>query len=59
METLLRSKNIQLVHMDRLEYDRNVTLLHTTLDEKNFNRLWNKGQVMAPDDMIALALKEI
>jgi len=59
VEALLRSKNIQLVHMDRMEYDRNVATLHAQLDPLTFEKVWRGGSSMTLEQAIEFALKEI
>ena len=58
VEALLRSKNIQLVHMDRMEYDRNVSTLHAQLDSRTFEKVWRRGSSMTLEQAIEFALKE-
>jgi hypothetical protein len=58
VEALLRSKNIQLVHMDRMEYDRNVATLHAQLDPLPFEKAWRRGSSMTLEQVIEFALKE-
>jgi hypothetical protein len=58
VEALLRSKNIQLVHMDRMEYDRNVATLHAQLDSLTFEKVWRRGSSMTLEQAIEFALKE-
>jgi predicted ATPase/DNA-binding SARP family transcriptional activator len=58
VEALLRSKNIQLVHMDRMEYDRNVATLHAQLDPLTFEKVWKRGSSMTLEQAIEFALKE-
>jgi predicted ATPase/DNA-binding SARP family transcriptional activator len=58
VEAMLRSKNIQLVHMDRMEYDRNVTTLHAQLGPLTFEKAWRRGSSMTLEQSIEFALKE-
>jgi tetratricopeptide (TPR) repeat protein len=58
VEALLRSKNIQLVHMDRMEYDHNVATLHAELDPLTFEKVWRRGASMSLERAIEFALKE-
>jgi non-specific serine/threonine protein kinase len=58
VEALLRSKNIHLVHMDRMEYDRNVSTLHAQLDPLTFEKVWRRGSSMTLEQAIEFALKE-
>jgi non-specific serine/threonine protein kinase len=59
VDALLRSKHIQLVHMDRMEYDRNVSTLHAQLDPLTFEKVSRKGSSMTLEQAIEFALKEI
>jgi hypothetical protein len=45
--------------MDKVEYERNLTLLRTQLDEKVFNKFWAKGHAISFEEAIAFALEEI
>ena len=58
VDALLRSKNIQLVHMDRMEYDHNVATLHAELDPLTFEKVWRRGASMSLERAIEFALKE-
>ena len=58
VETQLSSTGIRLLHLDKIEYDRNVPLLHEKLDEKTLSKFWAKGKVMSLDEAIAFALEE-
>ena len=58
VETQLTLIGIRLLPVDKMEYERNLALLHTKLDEKIFNKSWSKGQAMSLDHAITFALKE-
>ena len=58
VEALLMSKNIQLVHMDRMEYDRNVATLQAQLAPLTFEKVWKRGYSMTLEQAIEFALKE-
>jgi hypothetical protein len=58
VETLLSTIGIRLLYLDKIEYDRNLHLLHEKLDEKTLTKFWAKGAAMSLDDAIALALVE-
>ena len=58
VHALLAARGIQLVHMDRVEYDRNTAFLRTRLDEKSFAQFWGQGRVMTFEQAVAVALKE-
>jgi tetratricopeptide (TPR) repeat protein len=59
VETQLASMGIRLIYMDKMEYERNLTLLRKQLDEKVFNKFWAKGRDMSLDEATAFALEEI
>ena len=48
----------RLLQIDQLEYDRNLALLKTKLDEKTLARFWSKGMAMTREEAIAFALEE-
>jgi len=58
VEAQLSSIGIRLVHMDKIEYERNFALVHGKLDEKNLAKFWARGKAMSLDDAIAFALEE-
>ncbi len=58
VETQLTSIGIQLLFVDKMEYERNLALLHTQLDEKILNKFWFKGKEMTMEQAIAFALEE-
>ena len=58
VETQLVTIGIGLWYMDKMEYERNLTLLVTQLDEKVFDKFWAKGKAMTMEQAIAFALEE-
>jgi non-specific serine/threonine protein kinase len=57
VETQLVSIGIRLLPVDKMEHERNLTLLRTQLDEKILNKFWAKGKAMSLDEAIAFALE--
>jgi len=45
--------------LDRVEYDRDVAVVHAQLDEATFNAAWEEGQKMTKDEALDLALKMV
>jgi hypothetical protein len=45
--------------VDKIEYDRNLTLLQEKLEEKTFARFWAKGMGMTFEQTIEFALEEV
>jgi len=58
VETQLTSIGIRLLFVDKMEYERNLALLRTKLDEKILNKFWTIGKTMSLDDAIVFALEE-
>ena len=58
VETQLSSMGIRLLYLDKIEYDRNLPLLETKLEEKTLNRLRAQGKEMSLEEAIAFALEE-
>ena len=58
VETQLGAMGMRLLPVDKMEYERNLTVLHAQLDEKTLGKLWAKGKSMSLDDGIAFALEE-
>jgi len=58
VETQLATIGVGLWYMDKVECERNLTLLRTQLDEKVFNKFWAKGKAMSFEEATALALEE-
>jgi hypothetical protein len=58
VETQLALMSIQPPFMDKMEYERTVTLLRAKVDEKILARFWEKGKGMSFEDAVAFALEE-
>jgi predicted ATPase/DNA-binding SARP family transcriptional activator len=58
VETQLATIGIGMWYMDKMEYERNLTLLRTQLDEKVFNKFWSKGKKMSFEEAITFALEQ-
>jgi tetratricopeptide (TPR) repeat protein len=58
VETQLTALGMRLLPVDKLEYERNLALLRTQLDEKILNKFWDKGKAMSLQQAISFALKE-
>jgi predicted ATPase len=58
VETQLSLLGIQLLYVDRMEYDRSLTLLREKLDEKAFAKSWTKGKGLTLGQAIAFAQEE-
>ena len=58
IEAQLSAMRLRLLHIDAAEYERTLSLLRTTLDEKTLGELWEKGTGMSFDQAIAFALEE-
>jgi tetratricopeptide (TPR) repeat protein len=58
VETQLASLGIRLLYMDKLEYDRKLTVLQTKLDQQALEKSWEKGNRMSLDQALAFALEE-
>jgi tetratricopeptide (TPR) repeat protein len=58
VETQLAAMGMRLLPVDKMEYEHNLALMRTKLDEKVFGKVWAKGKAMSLDDAIALALEE-
>jgi tetratricopeptide (TPR) repeat protein len=59
VEAQLAAIGIRLSHMDQLEYERNLALVRTKLDEKTLTKFWEKGKRMSFDEAVAFALEEL
>jgi predicted ATPase/DNA-binding SARP family transcriptional activator len=57
VEKQLSSFGIRLLHLDRIEYDRNLSLLFEKLDEKTLARFWAKGKGISLEQAIAFAME--
>jgi len=58
VETQLSAVGIRLLHIDQIEYERNLALLRAKLEEKILDKFWAKGKAMSLDEVIAFALQE-
>jgi predicted ATPase/DNA-binding SARP family transcriptional activator len=58
VESQLVSMGMQLLPLDKMEYERNLSHLRAKLDEKTLNKFWKKGNGMSLEETIALALEE-
>ena len=59
VETQLSSIGIRLLYLDKIEYDRNLPLLETKLEEEALNRLRAQGKEMSLEEAIAFASEEV
>jgi predicted ATPase/DNA-binding SARP family transcriptional activator len=59
VETLSSSKNIRLVNMDRMERERNQSILRDQLSMAALEKSWKKGSTMTTEQAVEFALKEI
>ena len=58
VEAQLASTGLQLLYVDKIEYDRNLPLLEGKLDEKTLARFFEKGKRMTLEEAIAFAFDE-
>ena len=58
IEAQLSVLSLRLLHIDRAEYERNLSLLRARLDEITLGKFWAKGTEMSFDQAIAFALEE-
>jgi tetratricopeptide (TPR) repeat protein len=56
VETQLASLGIRLLYMDKLEYDRNLAVLQTNLDERTLKKFWGTGNNLSLEEAIHFAL---
>jgi non-specific serine/threonine protein kinase len=59
VESLLMSRNLRLVYMDRMERERNLSLLRDQLDPAALDQAWKEGTSMSLEQAIELALQGI
>jgi tetratricopeptide (TPR) repeat protein len=57
VEAQLAAIGVPLLHVDRLEYERNLARLRTEVDEQTLAELWEKGARMLLDEAIAFGLR--
>ena len=58
VETLLASIGIRLLFVDKMEYEHNLALLRTKLDEDVLNKFWAKSEGMSLDEATTFAMEE-
>ena len=58
VETQLALIGIQLIYMDKKEYEHNLALLRAKLEEKTLAKFWAKGKAMSLEQAVAFALEE-
>lgn len=58
VESLLKDLGIQLLYIDRMEFDNNVTALRNEFDRVLLDKAWAKGAAMTLEEAVAFALKE-
>lgn len=58
VEAQLKSIGMRLLPIDKTEYERNLAVLRSALDEKALNRFWSKGGEMSFENAVSLALAE-
>ena len=58
VETQLATMGMQLLPVDKMEYERNLALLRIKLDEKILSRFWARGKRMSLEQVIVVALQE-
>ena len=58
VETQLALLGIRLLFLDLIEYERNLALLRTSLDEKKLAASWSEGRQMSLDEVLVFALGE-
>ena len=59
VESLLNARRVRMLHVDRMEFDRNVSTLRSQLNSETLGQAWAKGKTMSLNEAIALALEEI
>jgi tetratricopeptide (TPR) repeat protein len=58
VETVLESMKIRLVYMDRLELERNLSILRGHSDQAAINLAWEQGTLMTIEQAIEFAMQE-
>jgi predicted ATPase/DNA-binding SARP family transcriptional activator len=58
VETQLAAMGMQLLPVDKMEYERNLAYLRMNLDKKAITRFWTKGRDMSLEQGIEFALEE-
>jgi non-specific serine/threonine protein kinase len=57
VETQLSSIGVRLTYMDKMEYERNLSVLRANLDVNTLAKFWAKGKAMSLDETIDFALE--
>jgi non-specific serine/threonine protein kinase len=57
VEALLGGRNIRLLPVDQIEFDRNVSSLRTQLDSATLHKIWVEGSAMTMEQAVEFALK--
>jgi tetratricopeptide (TPR) repeat protein len=57
VETLLEARSIRLVHMDRLECERNLYVLRDQLNPADLVKAWQMGSLMTMDQAVEFAMQ--
>lgn len=57
--TVCEAKGEYMELLDRVEYDRDVAVVHAQLDEATFNAAWEESQKMRVEEALDLALKTV
>jgi predicted ATPase/class 3 adenylate cyclase len=55
-EALREKINIQMSQFERIEYDKQITELRNSMDEKAFSNLWSEGRLMTMEQAVQFAL---
>jgi tetratricopeptide (TPR) repeat protein len=58
VEAQLKAIGMRLLPIDKMEYERNLAVLYSALDEKMLNRFKSKGREMALEDAVTYALQD-
>jgi hypothetical protein len=58
VQTQLATMGMQLLPVDKMEYERNLVQLRAQFDERTLNKFWAKGKDMSLEQAIAFALEE-
>jgi tetratricopeptide (TPR) repeat protein len=56
VEALMGSKNIRLVYMDRMERERNVSIVREQLSQAALGKSWKKGRSMTMEQAVDFAI---
>ena len=57
VETQLAAIGMQLLPVDKMEYERNLAQLRAQFDGRTFNKFWTKGKEMSLELAITFALE--